>query len=79
MTTKGAVSSANRDVIIATLAGQPKARRIAVNNFLSSIDMTMPIAFHLMNLEDDAQSYQWNPETVNAIKRGLFILFREDF
>lgn len=46
----------------------PKARRIAVENFTAGREgkgMTMADS---MNLEMDARSYGWKPDTIKAIK-----------
>ena len=45
---------------------------IALENFIFSIDMDMPIAIHLANLQQDKWIYQWNRETVTAIRNELY-------
>lgn len=45
---------------------------IALENFISSIDMDMPIAIHLANLQQDKWVYQWNRETATAIRNELY-------
>lgn len=50
------------------------AERIAVENFLSTLDgMTWSEA--TANLEYDARSYEWNAATVRAIQAGIDINF----
>lgn len=55
---------------IEELARQPKARRAAVENFLSSLN---GLSFQEAkgNLELDARSYRWNEETYGAIWTGI--------
>jgi len=55
---------------IEELARQPKTRRVAVENFLSSLG---GLSFQEAkgNLELDAASYRWNEETVGAIWTGV--------
>ena len=48
-----------------------KARTVAVENFLNSADITMPLYIHMMNLSIDARLYKWNYATVKAIKDAL--------
>lgn len=55
---------------IEELARQPKVRRIAVENFLSSLD-GLDYQGAKANLEMDAASYRWNEETVGAIWTGI--------
>lgn len=64
---------------IMKLALTPGAKSIAVENFLTSIDRTMPVFFHLQNLAADARSYRWNAATVTAIKAGLKVIYTGDF
>lgn len=55
---------------IQELASQPGVKRIAVENFLSTLG-SMTYQEAKMNLEMDARSYRWNDETVSAIWQGL--------
>jgi hypothetical protein len=55
---------------IIELSTMPKVRRVAVENFLSSLDgMTYQEA--VGNCELDKRSYRWNDETSGAIREGL--------
>lgn len=56
---------------IEKLVAAAGVKRLAVENFLLSIDTSMSRYFHLMNLNDDARLYRWNAATVAAIKRGI--------
>jgi len=49
----------------------PKARRIAVSNFVSSVDLKAPVMETNLNLEADAACYCWNQSTVMAIREGV--------
>jgi hypothetical protein len=52
------------------LASRPGVKKIAVQNFLSSLDgMTYQEA--VGNCELDARSYRWSLETVGAIREGI--------
>lgn len=55
---------------IEELAAQPKVRRVAVENFLSSLD-GFDYQGAKANLELDAASYRWNEETVSAVWQGI--------
>lgn len=61
------------------LALTPGAKSIAVESFLTSIDRTMPVFFHLQNLAADARSHHLNAATVTAIKAGLRVIYTGDF
>lgn len=60
---------------IETLASGTNVKRVAVENFLGSIDVTMAKWEHECNLRTDAISYRWNTPTTNAIKKGLAIAY----
>jgi hypothetical protein len=55
---------------IERLASKPKVKRIAVENFLISIQNDT-IKEAEGNLRLDASLYRWNTETINAIKEGI--------
>lgn len=57
----------------------PGVKTIAVENFLMSIDQSMPIYFHLENLKADTKLYKWNAATVTAIRKGLNHIYRKDY
>ena len=61
---------------IEELASQPMVRRIAVENFLSSLD-GLDYQGAKANLEIDAASYGWNEETVSAVWQGILDHFRD--
>jgi hypothetical protein len=48
-----------------------KVKQIAVENFLGSLDKTIPLWQQLANLSLDAMLYRWNGETVRAIRKGI--------
>jgi hypothetical protein len=57
------------------LASKKNVRRIAVENFLSSLEgLTREEA--MMNLEMDAATYKWNAATISAISEGISISFK---
>jgi len=58
------------------LASRPGARRLAVVNFLFSIPPSATLARMRANLELDTGLYQWNAETVCAIREGLRRAFK---
>lgn len=57
------------------LCNQFNAKRIAVENFLMSLDLTMPPQFHMQNLVSDARLYQWPQTTVDAIQAGIKLAY----
>jgi hypothetical protein len=61
---------------IEALASREGVNQTAVENFLGSMDdLTQEEA--LANLELDARSYKWNPETGRAIQQGIMEASRE--
>jgi len=53
-----------------------KTKRLAMNqsaveNFLSSLDLTIPMELHFRNALRDAQSYKWNSATLIKIMEGI--------
>jgi hypothetical protein len=55
--------------IEALLKKYPKAKQIAVENFLMSL--TGDKMADGMNLSADAKSYGWNTQTIQAIREGI--------
>ena len=54
---------------IEKLAGRKGVKKIAVENFLSTMGTdTLEVT---LNLHADAKSYKWNAATINAIKSGI--------
>jgi hypothetical protein len=60
-------------VIEYVLRKYPKARRVAVENFIIS-SVGNRYDYQLANLEIDAELYKWNEATRQAIGTGLHIL-----
>lgn len=56
---------------IASYANRKGVKKIAVENFLGSLGNAGGIQAELANLQDDAQSYKWNSQTVRAIEAGI--------
>jgi hypothetical protein len=56
---------------IENLAATPGAKRIAVENFLSTVHYNPTLTCALRNLNMDAELYKWKSETVKAIKTGI--------
>lgn len=54
----------------ALVAKHPKAKRIAIVNFCSSMGGQTAMEASL-NLGSDQQAYRWNDETRYAIKEGI--------
>jgi hypothetical protein len=57
--------------LIQELARRPRVQTIATENFLSSLDLSMPMELALENLWQDAALYRWNRETREAIHAGI--------
>ena len=53
------------------LASHPKAKRLAVENFLMTVHYNDNTTTAFVNLEKDARLYKWNRETVKAIEEGI--------
>lgn len=51
--------------------------KLALENFLVSVDESMPIKLHFANLSVDAKAYRWNIETVRAIRAGIAAIYTE--
>lgn len=60
---------------IIQLASGKGVRRIAVENFLGTIETNPNERAATQNLYADAASYRWNCATQNAIRRGIKIHF----
>lgn len=56
---------------IEELANQQGVRRVAVLNFLFSLDPNGKKSEALMNLDMDKRMYRWNVSTVRAIRKGI--------
>lgn len=59
---------------IEKLSNAKGAKKIAVENFLSSLYGDKLEAY--ANLESDAKSYKWNAATKNAIRKGIQQFFK---
>ena len=53
------------------VAARPKAKRLAVENFLITVHHNKDAATALANLERDAKLYNWDFPTVEAICLGI--------
>jgi hypothetical protein len=56
---------------ILKLASKKGVKRIAVINFLSTLDLKIGAYGNTMNAGMDAAMYKWNSATVNAIMTGI--------
>lgn len=54
------------------LANGKGVRRIAVENFLGTVDNNPDVNTALLKLTLDAGRYHWNVATVNAIRKGIY-------
>lgn len=55
--------------------GLQHAKKLAVENFLLELDLSMPPQFHYQNLVKDAQLYRWSSATVEAIRSGIKLAY----
>ena len=46
-------------------------KKIAVENFLGSLDLSIPHYCQVGNVWHDARLYKWNDETIMAILKGI--------
>ena len=60
-------------IIQKVLERYPKAKRIAVENFLFS-SVGYEYDTQIKNLYLDARLYRWNKDTINAIRTGLNVM-----
>ena len=60
---------------IATLASKPGVKRIAVENFLGSMPVSLSRHGNLGNMRLDARSYRWNVATQDAIEAGINLAY----
>lgn len=58
---------------IMRLASKKGVDRIATVNFLSALNADIGFAGNIQDLNTDARSYNWNKETVLAIRDGIRI------
>jgi hypothetical protein len=65
-----------KEVISEILEKYPKARKIAVENFLAS-SVGYDYNSQISNLELDANLYKWNRTTIKAIAEGLHIMHKK--
>lgn len=63
--------------VIEEFAQRPGVRRVAVENFLMTVNNNPTQHDALLNLDMDARLYGWNHETVEAICYGIFRAFQE--
>lgn len=61
--------------IDAICRAHPAARRLAVENFLLSLDPSVSAQYHLRNLRGDARLYRWGRATVDAIAAGVRLAY----
>lgn len=61
---------------IERLASPAGLRRIAVENFLGTLDLSIGQSGNRRNLYQDAVSYHWNAKTVAAIELGIQWAFK---
>ena len=58
---------------IEMLASKPHVKRIAVENFLGTLDTSIGYSGNARNARMDAQLYKWNQVTLNAILAGIML------
>lgn len=61
---------------IQELAARAGVKRIAVENFLSSLDPSLTQEEQVANAMMDARSYRWNHETTGAIREGIALAYK---
>jgi hypothetical protein len=61
---------------IQVLASKKDVKRIAVENFLSTVGSNADASSAILNMHADATSYKWNKATVNAIRQGIVEYFK---
>jgi len=56
---------------IAKYAERPGVRKIAVENFLSTLGQAGNMRNEFLNMRADAKVYRWNDATLGAIEDGI--------
>lgn len=59
------------DTEIAKFAARKGVRKIAVENFLGTLDLSIGARGNLRNMWQDARDYSWNSATQAAITAGI--------
>lgn len=59
------------------LANRKGVNRVAVINFLSTLNANPTYLSAIQNLDADAKSYRWSFETIKAIRVGIVEYFRK--
>lgn len=62
---------------IMLLSAKPNVKKIAFENFITSIDLSKPKYQHVFNLTLDSGLYKWSVETIEAILQGIDIMYKE--
>lgn len=57
------------------LANGKGVKEVAVWNFVGTCDNCGSRMYANMNLNEDARMYKWNQATINAIKKGIDIVY----
>jgi hypothetical protein len=60
---------------IEKLASRAGVRRVAVENFLGTLDPASGSSGNFRNLWSDQEVYRWNASTVRAIEKGIDLAF----
>ena len=63
-------------VEIDKLASKKGARRVAVENFLGTLDASIGYGGNMRNAWADRDSYQWKSPTIAAIESGIRKAFK---
>lgn len=58
---------------ITALASRKGVKKVAVENFLMTVDTNQTAGDAYENLSADARSYRWNAATTNAIRAGILL------
>ena len=59
-------------------AGRTGVKKIAFENFISSVDLSKPKYQHVFNLCLDSGLYKWNVATIEEILKSIDIMYEED-
>ena len=53
--------------------------KMAVENFLSSMDMSLPEIAHQLNAMQDYDAYRWDSSTLKEIQKGITKAYKDKF
>ena len=60
-----------------TVPVSPQRLQLIVDNFIGSMDLSMPLQSHIDNIAYDAMLYQWDSEAVDTLKQAAIDAYKK--